>query len=44
MGDMLGTVKGTLVNFVVKYVKKMVPNYSLPGHHSFKEAVSIGGK
>ena len=44
MGDMLGTVKGTLVNFVVKYIKKMVPNYSLPGHHSFKEALSKGGK
>ena len=29
MGDMLGAVKGTLVNFVVKYIKKMVPNLSL---------------
>ena len=44
MGDMLGAVKGTLVNFVVKYVKKMVPNYSLPGHYSYKEAISKGGK
>ena len=43
MGDMLGAIKGTIVNFVVKYIRKMVPNYSLPGHYSFKEAISKGG-
>ena len=42
MGDMLGTIKGTLVNFVVKYVKKMVPNYSIDNFYSFKQAISIG--
>ena len=28
LGDMLGTLKGALVNFVVKKVKKMVPSVS----------------
>lgn len=41
MGDMLGGLKGALVNFVVRKVKKMVPDWSLPGHHSFKSI--IGG-
>ena len=30
MGDLLGSVKGTIVNFVVRNVKKMVPAFSLP--------------
>lgn len=29
IGDMLGTAKGTLVNFAAKYVKKAVPKYDL---------------
>ena len=36
MGDMLG-LKGHVVNLVVRRVKKMVPNWSLPGHVSFKD-------
>ena len=44
MGDMLGPVKGTIVNFVVKYVKKMVPSYSLKSHHTFKSALAKGKK
>ena len=31
MGDMLGMLKGALVNYVVRKVKKMVPAYELPG-------------
>ncbi len=42
MGDMLGVVKGTLVNGVVRHVKKMVPPYSLPGAVSFKDALAAG--
>ena len=38
MGDLLG-VKGLLVNFVVRRVKKMVPAWSLPGHVSFNAAL-----
>jgi long-chain acyl-CoA synthetase len=42
MGDMLGGVKGALVNYVVRKVKKMVPAYSLPGAVKFKEAIDRG--
>jgi long-chain acyl-CoA synthetase len=42
MGDLLG-LKGHLVNFVVRKVKKLVPEWSLPGHVSFKAALSAGG-
>ncbi|WP_340162031.1 long-chain fatty acid--CoA ligase [uncultured Hoeflea sp.] len=41
MGDLMG-LKGHLVNFVVRKVKKMVPAWSLPGHVSFKAALSAG--
>ncbi|MGB9494306.1 MAG: long-chain-fatty-acid--CoA ligase [Azonexus sp.] len=42
MGDMLGMVKGTLVNFVVRHVKKMVPAWSLPGSINFTAALAAG--
>ncbi len=42
MGDMLGAVKGTVVNGVVRHVKKMVPSYSLPGAVTFKDALAAG--
>lgn len=42
MGDMLGTLKGALVNFVVKRIKKMVPDFDLPGAISFKSALAKG--
>ncbi|WP_258045601.1 long-chain-fatty-acid--CoA ligase [Mesorhizobium sp. NBSH29] len=42
MGDMLGTVKGTIVNLVVRRVKKLVPAWSLPGHVLFKQALQEG--
>ncbi|KJS09104.1 MAG: long-chain fatty acid--CoA ligase [Hoeflea sp. BRH_c9] len=41
MGDLMG-LKGHLVNFVVRKVKKLVPEWSLPGHVSFKAAVAAG--
>ena len=44
MGDMLGTLKGTLVNLVVRRVKKMVPAYTLPGATKFNDALSLGRK
>ena len=37
IGDLLGTLKGGLVNFVIRNVKKMVPAYSLPGNISLKK-------
>jgi long-chain acyl-CoA synthetase len=44
MGDMLGTVKGALINFVVKRIKKLVPKYSLPQAIPFKEVLSEGAE
>lgn len=40
MGDMLGTLKGAIVNFVVRKVKKLVPAFSLPGSVSYKKMLS----
>nr|WP_201586617.1 AMP-binding protein [Psychrobacter jeotgali] len=40
IGDMLGTVKGAVVNLVARYVKKMIPSYSLPESTSFKHALN----
>ena len=42
LGDMLGFPKKLLVNFVVKTVKKMVPEYNLPKAVSLMSAVSDG--
>ena len=42
MGDMMGLVKGALVNHVVRRVKKMVPAYSLPGVTRFNDALASG--
>ena len=42
MGDELGLLKGALVNYVVRNVKKMVPEYHLPGAVRFKDAVRQG--
>lgn len=42
MGDMLGTLKGALVNYVVRNVKKMVPGFDLPGAVRFNDAVARG--
>lgn len=42
LGDMLGGLKGALVNFVVKRVKKMVPAYSLPNVIPFNDTLKKG--
>jgi long-chain acyl-CoA synthetase len=42
MGDQLGIVKGGLVNYVVRKVKKMVPAFSLPGAVRFNHAIAQG--
>jgi Acyl-CoA synthetases (AMP-forming)/AMP-acid ligases II len=44
MGDQLAPVKATLVNFVVKYVKKLVPKYHLPGAVPFRSALQQGAQ
>ena len=44
MGDQLGLLKGALVNFVVRSVKKMVPAYHLPGAVRFNQALAQGAR
>ena len=44
MGDQLGLLKGALVNYVVRNVKKMVPAYNLPGAVRFNAAIASGTK
>ncbi|MEO8022739.1 long-chain-fatty-acid--CoA ligase [Polaromonas sp.] len=42
MGDQLGMLKGALVNYVVRNVKKMVPAFNLPNAVRFNDAVAQG--
>ena len=42
MGDRLGLLKGTIVNYVVRKVKKLVPPYALPSAVRFNKALSEG--
>jgi len=42
LGDMLGAIKGTLVNQVVRHVRKLVPPFDLPGAVPFNKALRLG--
>jgi len=42
MGDQLSPVKATLVNFVVKYIKRLIPKYHLPDAISFRSVLQLG--
>jgi long-chain acyl-CoA synthetase len=42
MGELLRFPKSTIVDFVVRRVKKLVPAYELPGAVRFKDALSRG--
>jgi len=44
MGDLLGGLKGAIVNFVVRKVKKLVPEYSLPGSVRFRTVLAEGSR
>ncbi|GAB3465365.1 long-chain fatty acid--CoA ligase [Massilia terrae] len=44
MGEMLGGLKGMLVDFVVRNVKKLVPDFAIPNMVRFKDALSQAGK
>ena len=44
LGDMLHFPKSLIVNLVVKYIKKMVPAFSLPGRVVFKAALKQGSR
>ena len=44
IGEMLGFFKKTVVNFVIRNVRRMVPKYSIPNTVSFTEALKQGKK
>jgi len=44
VGEMLGSIKGSVVNFAVRYIKRMVPKYHLPNTVTFKYALTEGRK
>ena len=44
LGDMLGGFKGTITNFVVKKVKKMVPPFHIAGAIPFMKSLKMGSE
>jgi long-chain acyl-CoA synthetase len=42
MGDLMGFLKGAIVNYVVRNKRKMVPPFSLPSAVKFNDAVAKG--
>ena len=41
LGEQIG-LKGKIVDFVVRHIKKLVPQWSIPGHVSFGQALATG--
>ncbi len=44
IGELLGMLKGKMVNFVVRKIKRMVPSYNIPNTVTFNEALNQGKK
>jgi long-chain acyl-CoA synthetase len=44
LGDMLAFPKRAIVNFVLRHVKKLVPDYAIPGAVRFRDALDKGGR
>jgi len=44
IGELLGFPKGSIVNFVVRNIKKMVPKFNIPNTVGFLEALNQGKK
>jgi long-chain acyl-CoA synthetase len=44
IGDLLGFPKGLLINFVLKYVKKAIPDFKLPGSTPFNTVLKKGSR
>src|SRR5882724_3445981 len=42
IGDLLGIPRGFIVNFVLKYVRKQIPQWKMPGTSTFKSALGSG--
>ncbi|MFC1690437.1 AMP-binding protein, partial [Pseudomonadota bacterium] len=44
IGDLLGFPKGTIINFMLKHVKKAVPDFNIPGATRFNQALQEGSR
>lgn len=44
LGDQFPAIKRTVVNFAVKYIKKMVPSFNLPSALSYRDVLSRGAQ
>ncbi len=44
IGELLGTLKGAITNFVVRNIKKMVPKFNIPNTVTVKHAIKEGAK
>jgi long-chain acyl-CoA synthetase len=42
IGDLLGFPRGMVVNFALRYVRKQIPDWSMPGTLTFKSALAAG--
>ena len=42
VGDLLSFPKGAVMNFVLRHVKKAIPEYQLPGAVGFRQALELG--
>jgi len=42
IGEMLGAIKGRIINFLVRSIKRIVPKYSLENTVNFKHAIEEG--
>jgi len=44
VGDLLGPLRGALINFMIRHVKRLVPSYNIPGAVSFNQALRLGAQ
>lgn len=44
LGDLLSPLKRWLVNATVRHIKKMVPDWSIPGAQRFNRVLALGGQ
>lgn len=42
VGDLMGFLKGNIINFVLRNVRKQIPAWSLPGHSRFNSVIAAG--
>ncbi|TAJ83349.1 long-chain-fatty-acid--CoA ligase [Reyranella sp.] len=42
VGDLMGFLKGMVINFVLRNVRKQIPAWSLPGHFKFNDVIAAG--